>query len=1134
MSRIHPDAVRDFPPDADPPMERDWQADCSDSMPDKMTTAPTARERALEQELEQTRDLIRHAPTAIAHIEFATESFVDVNEAACAMTGHSREQLMAMNPFDLLEEGSRALFRERIRMSVAGRPASDQLEYRINRIDQADMYVLLDVRLLYDTNGQALGAFIIGRDITARKQAEEALRKSRRRLRSVLENVGDTVSVFDLEKGGFSLVSRPHSSDSGSTPQEQVDASLDQLLGRVHPDDRDIVRAQHEMLLSGVGGSSLVEYRCRIASGEYRWFNSRRTLVRDEEGRPVSIVGVSRDITERKRREAGAAFMTALASVFQSISEEEILAEVAERVRGHIEADAVCAQELRSGESIRAFWSPQGQHEPAVVAALPALIDDDTNHGVVVRETLPLPLADGSGTVSCACIVVPHCRAGDCTQLFAAICRKPRVWRQDEIDIVQQVAQRLFPRLERARAEEALRRSEEMYRKIVTTASEGLWLTDMDGTITFVNKIMADWLGYDIAEMLGRRPSDFTLHESLADSYQEWDTQTDWNCGRYDFKLRRKDGSAIWLIASGTPLEGSSGARVGSLTMFMDISERKQAEQSLAFHARLLECVHDAICAMDPHDRIIYWNDMAESMFGWTADEAIGQKSSELLGAVVPGSMLECAERVTVRDAYCSGEIACRHRDGHEIQTSVNATVVRGEDQEVTQIVASFRDVTERKLAADALERSHLVLETELMRTTVLRELASTVASSLDLRELSVRALRIAKERMGCDTGCIYLLDEDAGPARAIAHFGYESRDPRLEAVNVESSTLTGRAMASGRIQVRTGSEMLEGTALLADMDGEDPHRLIAVPVQVRGAVIGVLDLSSPGSGEFTRDEMELYQAVAQQLSVGFENARLYETEHRIAETLQETLVMLPNRVPGVTFSRAYMSAAAESGRVGGDFFDIFEIQRSHVGIVIGDVSGKGIDAAVITSLIRNTVRAHAIDGLSPGDVCAKTNVVVNRFTEVESYATMFFGVLNTRSGLLRYVIAGHPPALVVHADGECEEIFGKNLIIGAFERGEFSEKQTLMRSGDRLVLYTDGVTEARAPSARHFYDLDGLKLSVRENARVQTSRLAKVLMHDVVRYSEGVLRDDAAILVVQATRLRCDDRPDTPQLDFG
>jgi serine phosphatase RsbU (regulator of sigma subunit) len=223
--------------------------------------------------------------------------------------------------------------------------------------------------------------------------------------------------------------------------------------------------------------------------------------------------------------------------------------------------------------------------------------------------------------------------------------------------------------------------------------------------------------------------------------------------------------------------------------------------------------------------------------------------------------------------------------------------------------------------------------------------------------------------------------------------------------------------------------------------------------------------------------------------------------------------------VPGVAFSRAYESATYQTGRVGGDFVDIFGVGRDLVGITLGDVSGKGLDAAVSTSTIRTTLRVHAVDGLSPASIASKANEVMQRFTETESFVTLWFGLLNTMTGQLRYICAGHPPALVVSKHGDIRELECRDPILGAFEGAAYFECQAVLVEGDRLIVYSDGVTEARASGGK-FLDTDGLFELVFRNSDRPTSKLAGSIMKGIVSYSEGVLRDDAAVLVVEATGL--------------
>ena len=166
-------------------------------------------------------------------------------------------------------------------------------------------------------------------------------------------------------------------------------------------------------------------------------------------------------------------------------------------------------------------------------------------------------------------------------------------------------------------------------------------------------------------------------------------------------------------------------------------------------------------------------------------------------------------------------------------------------------------------------------------------------------------------------------------------------------------------------------------------------------------------------------------------VSLAEENARLYERERGIAETLQQSLLSVPADLDGVQLGHFYGSAT-ENTRVGGDFFDVFELADRLVAFTIGDVSGKGLEAASLTALAKNGLRAHAVEGDYPADAMRKTNDVLQRFTPTETFVTVFFAVLDTDSRVLSYANAGHPPPLLVGAQG-VSELRGRGALLGAF-----------------------------------------------------------------------------------------------------
>jgi PAS domain S-box-containing protein len=163
--------------------------------------------------------------------------------------------------------------------------------------------------------------------------------------------------------------------------------------------------------------------------------------------------------------------------------------------------------------------------------------------------------------------------------------------------------------------ERAVRASEERYRNIIETTSEGVWMIDGDHRTTYVNRRMGEMLGYAVAEMLGRPVSDFMEGggSSLAAG------------GAREMRYRRKDGSEMWGLLSGSPLSDGSGGYGGALAMIADITERKHSEDSVARLAAIVEASPDGIFSTDTEGRITSWNAAAERIYGYSEEEALGQ-----------------------------------------------------------------------------------------------------------------------------------------------------------------------------------------------------------------------------------------------------------------------------------------------------------------------------------------------------------------------------------------------------------------------------------------------------------------------------------------------------------------------------
>lgn len=253
---------------------------------------------------------------------------------------------------------------------------------------------------------------------------------------------------------------------------------------------------------------------------------------------------------------------------------------------------------------------------------------------------------------------------------------------------------------------------------------------------------------------------------------------------------------------------------------------------------------------------------------------------------------------------------------------------------------------------------------------------------------------------------------------------------------------------------------------------------------------------------------------------------RLYREKHRIARVLQEALLppTLPE-VPGIEVGGRYL-AAAEGMEVGGDFYDVFAVENDGWALAIGDVTGKGPEAASLTSLARYTIRTAAMRVKRPRGVLSFLNREILRQTEGDRFFTVVYCELEPyRAGEgaveIRVGCAGHPPPLIVREGGVVETLPSTGMILGAVEEPEVAAWSGRLVVGEAMVLYTDGVTEARSPEGELFGE-ERLRELVSGCSGMAAEEMARRIEQAVLEFQRGDVRDDVAVLVA-----RVQDPPD-------
>jgi PAS domain S-box-containing protein len=515
-------------------------------------------------------------------------------------------------------------------------------------------------------------------------------------------------------------------------------------------------------------------------------------------------------------------------------------------------------------------------------------------------------------------------------------------------------------------------------------------------------------------------------------------------------------------------------------------------------------------------------NDALARMNGIPAEEQAGRPLEELVGPL--------ADRVLplYRHALASGEPLLEQEVSGESPTEpgsvhhwlISCTPVRASDGTIFGVSSVVMDVTERR---ELLERERVARR----RATFLARASELLESSLDYETTLRNVARIVVPEI-VDWCGIHVID-DAGGLKlvAVAH-----ADPEKEALAWElderyptdPDALTGvpAVVRTGRTEVTTGvtDEMLEAAAVdeehLEIIRGLGIREGIVAPLRARGRILGAITFVAAESGRsLTRDDVDLVEELARRAGLSVDNARLYTERSAIAHTLQAEL--LPSRLPAIPGARVAVRyrAAGELNEVGGDFYDVFQRGDGSWAFVIGDVSGKGAEAAAVTALARHTVRIAALQPTSPSELLETLNGALLQQRAGNEFCTVCLASLSVSddrsAGRLTLALGGHPPALVLRASGDVEALGESGTLLGVFADPRLREVETRLLPGDVVLLYTDGVTEAGSPLDE--IGEDGLAALLGGLRGMSPEEIVDAVEQAAVAAQAGRPRDDIALV---------------------
>lgn len=341
-------------------------------------------------------------------------------------------------------------------------------------------------------------------------------------------------------------------------------------------------------------------------------------------------------------------------------------------------------------------------------------------------------------------------------------------------------------------------------------------------------------------------------------------------------------------------------------------------------------------------------------------------------------------------------------------------------------------------------------------RLRTLQRITDAALEQLPLDHLIDELLPQVREALRVDIVRLLIVDEGAGVLRGRGLL----RDRKLH--HFDDEVPLGKGFA-GRVATSRSPKVVEDTRsydlVSAAVDGM--RSIAGVPLIARGKVVGVLDVATRTPTSFSPEDLQLLDLAGRRIAMAVQRSQSYEQERHVAAVLQGAL--LPRDLPAIPGCRLAVSywPSSDEEAVGGDFYDVFETSRGTWGVLVGDISGKGIEAAALTGLARHSVRAAGQHVRDPVTTLRWLDDAL-RADPCENFCTAVYGEITSCAGGVRVELAraGHPAPVVVHRDGSAEFVGSPGTLLGLVPELDLCSHRIALDVGDSLVLYTDGLSD--------------------------------------------------------------------------
>jgi PAS domain S-box-containing protein len=840
-------------------------------------------EETVRESEKKFRELVKYAPTAIYELDFKSRKFLTVNDFMCNLSGYSRLELLSIDALELLDEGSRDLFLSRVNKCQIGEVPEETVEYNIRTKEGRIINAVLSMKFHFNEEGNPVGAMVVGHDITARKNAEKELLKSKEalimseeRFRTLSENIPDMIVRFDhnlrLLYCNKAVIER-----TGLTP--------DFLIGKTaieYGAEKEVAlkweQAAHEVLESGKPKRIEMMNRWKESS---RVYDTIIVPERDNSGRVNSLISIARDITERNQA-------------------ENILRKSEQRLKYHLENSPLAVVEWDkdfkilqwSDEAERIFGLKKDEVLGVRIDLLNIIYPEDLSK--VEKTIARLTSGKEIKIISQNRNITKSGEIIECIWYNSVLI--------DENGEMSSVMSLVEDVTLLRKTEKELKESRKGYRELVTNARSIIMKLDMDGKISFANEYAESFFGFSKNELIGKTVTE-TIVPMIDSTGRDLNLMVNdiiQNPDNYSVNINeniKKNGEKVWIEWHNKAVYDDSGIHSGHIAIGHDITDRKISEAVLKESEDRFRTIAESLTVMISIIRIddstfTFINEPFEKSFGFGKGELLGKKLPDIY--FYPADFDFLTDMLKMKGFVDNLEIKFKKTDGMAFwaMTSMRKINFMNEASYLTTSI----DITEAKLAQEELTRYNRTLDAMSKSSQIMVNCSDEFCYLNEVCKIIIDDCGYKMVWVG------YAENNGEKIVRPVAYHGFDKS--YIDQMNITWDDTeygkgpTGMAIKTGKPALCTNMRTDPAFQPWREAAIERGYASsIVLPLSSEGKTFGAVSIYSTEEDPFSQSEIELLTELADDMVYGIFFIRMAESERAAAKAVRESEAKLKELV---------------------------------------------------------------------------------------------------------------------------------------------------------------------------------------------------------------------------------------------